>query len=47
MNERALEVFDREESHLERFVTFFREKGAPLPTFWEWDEQLNPDALRP
>jgi len=47
MNERALEVFDREESHLERFVTFFRKKGAPLPTFWEWDEQLNPDALRP
>jgi len=40
-------VFDREKSHLERFVTFFREKGAPLPTFWEWDEQLNPDAIRP
>ena len=47
MNERALEVFDREDSHLERFVTFFRDKGAPLPTFWEWDETLNPEALRP
>lgn len=47
MNERALEVFDREDSHLERFVTFFREKGAPMPTFWEWDEQINPEALRP
>ena len=41
INERALEVFDREESHLERFVTFFRGKGAPLPTFWQWDEQIN------
>ena len=46
MNERALEVFDREESHLERFVTFFRERGAPLPTFWEWDEAMNPKRFR-
>jgi hypothetical protein len=47
MNERALEVFDREEGHLERFVTFFRDRGAPLPTFWEWDETLNSQAFRP
>ncbi len=47
MNERALEIFDREETHLERFVSFFRGKGAPLPTFWDWDEQINPEALRP
>ena len=40
-NERALEVFDREASHLERFVTFFQEKGAPLPDFWQWDENFN------
>lgn len=47
MNERALEIFDREEGHLERFCTFFRERGAPIPTFWEWDERANPEPLLP
>lgn len=47
MNELALEVFDREASHLERFVAFFRDKGVPLPLFWEWDAQLNPQAFVP
>lgn len=47
MNERALEVFDREQSHLERFCAFFRERAVIIPTFWEWDETVNPLRLLP
>jgi hypothetical protein len=40
-------VFDREENHIERFRTWFCEKGTLIPTFWEWDDKLNPHAYKP
>ncbi len=47
LNQKAVEVFDREETRLERCLEYFREHGTEVLTFWEWDEALNSGTFKP
>ncbi len=42
----ALEAFDVEENRLERARAFFAKQSVPLPDFWQWDGEVNPDPFR-
>ncbi len=45
LTEKALDVFDQEASRLERAREFWRQHGAELLDFWQWDEAINPERL--
>lgn len=47
LTEKALEVFDQEESRLERARLFWRAQGVEVLDFWQWDKKLNPERFQP
>ena len=47
LREKALKIFDSEESGIARIVEFFKnDPDIHIPDFWEWDEKVNPHLLK-
>ena len=45
IKELSLRVFHKPESKASRVVTFFQDKKIPIPDFWRWDREINPESF--